>query len=215
MSACAGSLTNASRSHSARRRAERLSGVCGQGTTWDCFGPQEQDFKVFAGLVPMDRARQDWVYEHAETGWPLRSNDRNRSAEHAARLAACTLQGPCKPGKPVEKGERRSTHGGLPSVRFRPNGTFAGHGRPKHSATGYPQAAARSVFLPRLAAREAGSCAQAALQWLSAHPLSCHLRACPFNLAACTGCCRLPDGKVRWQRKFVFQARRMRRGLRF
>ena len=32
-------------------------------------------FKDFAGLVPMDRARQDWVYEHAETGWPLRSND--------------------------------------------------------------------------------------------------------------------------------------------
>jgi hypothetical protein len=55
--------------------ARKGSVVCGPGTIWDCFGLQEQDFQVFAGLVPMDRARQDWVYEHAETGWPLRSYD--------------------------------------------------------------------------------------------------------------------------------------------
>ena len=167
-------------------------------------------------MVRMDRARQDWVYEHAETGWPLRSNDRNRSPEHAARLAACTLQGP---GKPIGTSERRSTRMGLPRVRLRSN---VSHGRPRHSATGYPQRypqpAARSVFLPRLAAREAGSCAQAVPRSpyrLSAHPIPCRLRACPSNLAACTGCYWLPDGKVRWQRKFVSPARRMRRGLRF
>jgi hypothetical protein len=28
-------------------------------------------FKYFAGMVPMDRARQDWVYEYAETGSTL------------------------------------------------------------------------------------------------------------------------------------------------
>ena len=164
----------------------------------------------------MDRAWQDWDYEHAETGWPLGSNDRSRSPGHAARLAACTRQGP---GKPSKTGERRSTRVGLPRVRLRSN---VSHGRPKHSATGYPrrcpQSAARSVFLARLAAREAGSCADAVPRSpyrLSAHPIPCRLRARPSNLAACTGCFRLPDGKVRWQRKFVSPARRMRRGLRF
>ena len=173
-------------------------------------------------MVPMDRARQEWDYEHAETGWPLRSNDRNRSPEHAARLAACTLRAPCKQGKSIGTGECRSTHLGFPCVRRRPNGVFAGHRRPKHSATGYPQrypqSAARSVFMRRLAAGKAASPAKDVLRSpsrLSAHPLSCHLRACPSNLAACTGCFWLPDGKVRWQRKFVFPARRMRRGWRF
>ena len=37
----------------------------------------------------------------------------------------------------------------------------------------------------------------------------------PLDLAECTDSHRLPDGKVRWQKKFAFQARRMRRGLRF
>ena len=31
---------------------------------------REARFEYFAGMVPMDRARQDWVYEHAETGIP-------------------------------------------------------------------------------------------------------------------------------------------------
>ena len=162
MSACAGSLTNASRSHSARRRAERLSGVrpgynsrlflaararfsriSPAWSRWIARGrigfmsTQRRDgrsapttetgrrsmrhgsrlalckdlanranrlghanavlptwiFPAFASgqtaylpavAVPSTlqqdtrsdtRARQDWVYEHAETGWPLRSND--------------------------------------------------------------------------------------------------------------------------------------------
>jgi hypothetical protein len=37
----------------------------------------------------------------------------------------------------------------------------------------------------------------------------------PSNLAAGTDSNKLPDGKVRWQKKFAFQARRMRRGWRF
>jgi len=163
----------------------------------------------------MDRAWQDWDYEHAETGWPLRSNDRNRSPGHVARLASCTRQRPGKPGKPIGTGERRFTYVELPRVRLRSN---VSHGRPEHSATGYPQTAARSVFVPRLAAPKAGSCARAVLRSpyrLSAPPIPCRPRARPSNLAACTGCLRLPDGKVRWQRKFVSPARRMRRGLRF
>ncbi len=180
---------------------------------WNRCGRKSKISKYFAGMVPMDRARQDWDYEHAETGWPLRSNDRNRSPEHAARLAACTRQGPRKPSKPMETGERRSTEVELPCERLR---SSISHGRPKHSATGYPQSAARSVFMPRLAAHKAGSRTEAVHRYrLSAHPLPCRLRARPSNLAACTGCPRLPDGKVRWQRKFVSQARRMRRGWRF
>ncbi len=37
----------------------------------------------------------------------------------------------------------------------------------------------------------------------------------PSDLAECTGSRELPNGKVRWQKKFAFPARRMRRGLRF
>ncbi len=40
-------------------------------------------------------------------------------------------------------------------------------------------------------------------------------RASPSILAACTGSLELPDGKVRWQKRFVSPARRMRRGLQF
>jgi hypothetical protein len=36
---------------------------------------REAILKCFAGMVPMDRARQDWFYEHAETGRPGRPND--------------------------------------------------------------------------------------------------------------------------------------------
>jgi hypothetical protein len=164
MSACAGSLTDASRSNSAQRR----------GKVWRCAareqfgivsGCKRKILKYFAGLVPMDRAWQDWDYEHAETGWPLRSNDRNRAPEHAARLAACTLQLPCKPSKSMGTSERGFTHVEHPSVRLRPNGVFSVRGRPRHSATGYPrrytQSAAGSVFLSRLTACEAGRCAEA------------------------------------------------------
>jgi hypothetical protein len=165
MSACAGSSTNASRCHSGLRGAEKFSGLR-PGNNLALFRVARARFlKYYAGLVPMDRARQDWVYEHAETGHPLRSNDRNRSPEHAARLAASTLQGPCKVGKSIGTGERHRM--GLPSVRSRPNGVFAGHGRPKDSAAGYSrqhprrhaQAAARSVRWPELAACEAVRCA--------------------------------------------------------
>ena len=37
----------------------------------------------------------------------------------------------------------------------------------------------------------------------------------PSSLAVCWDSQVLPDGKVRWQKKFAFPARRMRRGLRF
>jgi hypothetical protein len=93
--------------------------VCGRAQFWIAFGRKSKISKYFAGMVPMDRARQDWDYEHAETGWPLRFNDRNRSLEHAARLAACTRHGPRKPSKSIGTGERRFAHMEYPRERFR------------------------------------------------------------------------------------------------
>jgi hypothetical protein len=71
MSACAGSLTDASRSVWVRCCPKGLAlGESGydQGIG---SGRKRGIFKYFAGMVPMDRARQDWVYEYAETGRPL------------------------------------------------------------------------------------------------------------------------------------------------
>ncbi len=41
---------------------------CGPETIGDRSGRKRRIIKHFAGMVPMDRARQDWVYEYAETG---------------------------------------------------------------------------------------------------------------------------------------------------
>jgi hypothetical protein len=46
--------------------------LLGRGMIEDCSGIVPgfkcRIFKHFAGMVTMDRARQDWVYEYAETG---------------------------------------------------------------------------------------------------------------------------------------------------
>ena len=49
----------------------------------------------------------------------------------------------------------------------------------------------------------------------SARPLPRRVCASPSSLAVGTGRYALPDGKVRWQKRFVFPARHMRHGLRF
>jgi hypothetical protein len=76
MSACAGSLIDASRSSLIEVSSQRFgswfspkrSGIC----SWGLFQAAREEFsKHFAGMVPMDRARQDWVYEYAETGSTL------------------------------------------------------------------------------------------------------------------------------------------------
>ena len=162
--------------------------------------------KDFAGLVPMDRARQDWVYENAET---------------ARLLAARSLQGlrgqfgnsvPQLPGARTSCNRRWSNGPAGPQIGF------GGH---KISAFGSPQAIVRSAcFIStslRIAAK-AGFRTEAdtiVLPRCSAHALLCRLSAFPSDLAVCTGCLEPPDRKVRWQKKFAFPARRMRRGLRF
>ena len=59
----------------------------------------------------------------------------------------------------------------------------------------------------QIAAPSAGSPSEA-------HPLACRRCAPPF-LAAYNGSPFLPNGKARWQKKFVSPARRMKRGLQF
>jgi len=50
--------------------------------------PKRAILKHFAGLVPMDRARQDWVHEHAETGKRLRPRDEDISPGTTVPLPA-------------------------------------------------------------------------------------------------------------------------------
>ncbi len=209
MSACAGSLTDASRSIRLRCRPKGLALVWLSSDRGIARKRKRRIFKHFAGMVPMDRARQDWVHEYAETG---------RS------FAARTLQGargqfgrqiPRFPGAKPPCNCRRSNG---PAGYFH----FAGTGGHKLSAIGSPQTAARSArFLRRphwFAALGKSLHMEAqtrAPSRLSVHPFLCRLCAPPSDLAASTGSLELPDGKVRWQRKFVFPARRMRRGWRF
>jgi hypothetical protein len=209
MSACAGSSTDASRSIRLRCRPTSLALARVSSDRGIARNRKRRIFKHFAGMVPMDRARQDWVYEYAETGRPF---------------AARTLQGargqfgrqiPRFPGAELPCNCRWSNG---PAGYFH----FAGIGGHKLSAIGSPQTAARSArFLRRphgFAALGESLHIEAqtrAPSWLSAHTFLC--RPCAFlsDLAACTGSSELPDGKVRWQKKFAFPARRMRRGLRF
>jgi len=74
MSACAGSLTEAFRLQTPDANSLVLTLVSPRNRP----DHKRSIFKHFAGQVRMDRARQDWVYEHAETGKPL---------------AACSLHG--------------------------------------------------------------------------------------------------------------------------
>jgi hypothetical protein len=186
-------------------------------------------------MVPMDRARQDWVYEHAETGRPCHPIDRARSRGDMVDLVVCTIEGsrwhfrkaiplfrragpPCKP---IEPNGRAGQITNTLENRQRSLVGNSGTGGHSLSAIGLPQKRARPAlplwFAVPWAGRHAETVRRAFIR-LSAHPFPCRQCAPPSNLAACTGRpprWATPDGKVRWQRKFAFPARRMRRGLRF
>jgi hypothetical protein len=49
--------------------------VCGREQFGIVSGCKSKILKYYAGMVPMDRDRQDWDYEHAETGRPLNFSD--------------------------------------------------------------------------------------------------------------------------------------------
>ena len=108
----------------------KRSGIC----IWGLSQAAREDFsKHFAGMVPMDRARQDWVYEYAETGRPL-----------AARSLQATR---AEFGKqiPLFAGARilcKSRWSNGPAGRSGPDGH-------KLSVIGSPQPAARSACFHR------------------------------------------------------------------
>ena len=158
-------------------------------------------------MVPMDRARQDWVHEHAETGRPS-------AARYIAWIARRIR-------------ERDSCYSPARGYFARAAGRTAPPESPARTATNslqsdrHNQQPVRLVFIdirigsPPLEGISQTEAIPRASPRLSAHPFLRRSCASPSDLAACTGSHRLPDGKVRWQKRFVFPARRMRRGLRF
>ncbi len=209
MSACAGSSTDASRSIRLRCRSKGLALVRLWSDRRIARNRKRSVLKHFAGMVLMDRARQDWVHEYAETGTPFAARTLQGARGQFGR------QSPLFPGAKPPCNYRRSNG---PAGYFH----FAGIGGHKLSAIGSPQTAARSArFLRRphwFAALGEGlhtGVQTRAPSRLSAHPFLCRLCALPSDLAACTGSLKLPDGKVRWQKKFAFPALRVRRGLQF
>jgi hypothetical protein len=85
------------------------------------------------------------------------------------------------------------------------------------SAIDFPQPAARShpSWFAALGSGDRAEGIAPAFSRLSTDPSSCRVFASPSNLAVGSGWLRPPDGKVRWQKRFAFPARRMRRGLRY
>ena len=154
MSACAGSLIDASRSSLIEVSSQRFgswfspkrSGIC----SWGLFQAAREEFsKHFAGMVPMDRARQDWVYEYAETGRPLAARSlqgsRGEFGRQIPRFAGARIL--CK---------SRWSNG--PAGKSGPDGH-------KLSVIGSPQPAARSACFHRHP------------HWFAAHPEDLHAEA--------------------------------------
>jgi hypothetical protein len=137
MSACAGSLTDASRSVWLRCGPKGLAlgytGNVPELLPGIVFGRKRGSFKYFAGMVPMDRARQDWVYEYAETGRPLAARSLQRSrGEFGGRI-------PWFAGARILCNSRWSNG---PAGKSGPDGH-------KLSVIGSPQPAARSACFHR------------------------------------------------------------------
>jgi hypothetical protein len=59
-------------------------------------GRKVWNLKVFAGKVPMDRVRQDWINEYAETGSAHRPGDNDLSLGSAPRFAALSRRRPAE-----------------------------------------------------------------------------------------------------------------------
>ena len=175
------------------------------------------------------------VHEHAETGKPLFPSENDRSPRCADPCAAYTLhQARGSPGAfrlRSDHGTRSGTRqrwngpaghsGKVPPQRRRPvaGGPGIGH---KLSAIGLPQDRVRSAGLhharfaaPRGASPPGCRCSGHQRFFTSAHPLPFRSGASPSHLAAVPGRQAPPGGKVRWQKRFAFPARRMKRGLRF
>jgi hypothetical protein len=155
-------------------------------------------------MVPMDRAWQDWVYEHAEMGRPaLPSSPQSRRKLPRARVPYAARKLHESRGHHGKRIPRFSRTEVLCSCH-RPNGpagSFSGQAGHTLSANGSPQPAARSSCFPATPPWFAvfGAKVIAPAPWSSAHPVPCLVSAFPLSLAVRAGCrcCRTEryDGK--------------------
>ena len=169
-------------------------------------GAQEKILSRLAGQVLMDREPgRIWVYERAETGRPL---------------AACEVHG-TRGNSGADRSRSRQARASC--IRQRWNGPIGTAGLVGHkiSALGLPPRKASATGCSvRFAAIACGSLHNIRHNGRSravpfAYPLAFRLIASSSGLAASSSR-QLPlDGKVRWQKRFVSPARRMRRGLQF
>ena len=188
---------------------------------WVRTEPQEKEFEVLRRQDPDGSRPAGLEHEHAETRSALKPCDEDRSHRRALRFTALSRQGPRE-----RLGSKLLLFAGTePRQRHRePNGPSARSGMRGHkpSANGSHRPTACSacpsghspwftIFGP---GRRKDS-VRPSLSGFSAHPFPCRVFAFPSRLAVCSVCPVQPDGKVRWQKRFVFPARRMRRGLRF
>jgi hypothetical protein len=163
---------------------------------------------VFSSISP---ARSGWiapgrtrVHEHAETGKPLAEDRLHGGLEEPRAVKLCFFS-------PVR-----------PCTRLRWNGPgMVGH---KLSAIGLPQHSTRLACsiehppwfaAPRGRQPRGSQPIKVSRVVLPAHSFPFRFCASPSVPAAVTDSQGLSDGKVRWQKRFVSPARRMRRGLQF
>ena len=192
-----------------------------------------------------DRARQDWVHEHAETGKPVTPGNRLLPGGpvppathelHRARGRQGQFSSPFNCA--VRLCSRRRVNGlapfhplvdqgMVPSQRRTP--VAGGPGAIGHqiSASGFANWTARSAgtdsgtpgfaTASRVTPPLAWGPRRANLSPVipTAHPLPFRTHASPLDLAAGPGCRPAPGGKVRWQKRFAFPPRRMKHGWQF
>jgi hypothetical protein len=164
-----------------------------------------------SGEVQVDRAPgQDWVHnEHAETGKPGSFSDENESR-----------------GTPVSNGPvhvDRLVGMGMVAFWWQNAPTSGCSGGHKLSAFGSPQRDTRRAGQPlRVAAARLGR--RSLHLWFASYTtvipqtgsqVPSLARASPHHLADCPSRRSPLGGKARWQKRSVFPARRMRRGLQF
>ena len=188
MCACAGSLIERV-GETAPYAKVRFHPVCR-----DIRARENESFEKFAGTGPRGTAAwQDWVYEHAEAGG--------------------------KPSAAHEVHGERSAPGTVSAKQRRTAARCAAATVCKSSACGSPQ---RTLCLARAlqdAPRNAALSGRPARGFwpvfLLCIPHSCLFPAFSPAPAADPDMCSLPGGKVRWQKRYAYPARRTKRGLRF
>jgi hypothetical protein len=156
-------------------------------------------------MVPMDRAWQDWVYEHAEMGRPaLPSSPQLRKQLPRVRVPYAARKLHESRGHRGKRIPRFSLTEFLHSCRRSngPAGSVFGKAGHTLSANGSPQPAARSRCFPATSpwfATFGATVIAPAPLWSFARSTSCLVSAFPLSLAVRAGrrCCRTEryDGK--------------------